>query len=172
MRDLHQLYDWQYIGQIIGGDFTKFCGLLRIYKLYFQLANREHASITKLYLHVCSWIVSELFRVFICLPSHKWAFCFSLLQWFFYSCSEKKENLRADDVVQWTTLWVVHKLRWQDFRFFWPPTLLRWLFLPYKSWHFWTKGQLNSEWIYEVIVSPKCQPKIFQISAQPNKQGS
>ena len=24
---------WQYIGQIIGGDFAKFCGLLRIYEL-------------------------------------------------------------------------------------------------------------------------------------------
>ena len=31
LRNLHQLFDWQYIGQIIGGDFAKFCGLLRIY---------------------------------------------------------------------------------------------------------------------------------------------
>jgi hypothetical protein len=30
---LHQLFDWQYIGQIIGGDFAKFCGLLKIYEL-------------------------------------------------------------------------------------------------------------------------------------------
>ena len=29
----HQLFDMQYIGQIIGGDFAKFCGLLRIYEL-------------------------------------------------------------------------------------------------------------------------------------------
>ena len=28
-----QLFDWQYIGQIMGGDFAKFCGLLRIYEL-------------------------------------------------------------------------------------------------------------------------------------------
>ena len=34
-----------------------------------------------------------------------------------------------------------------------------------------TKGQLNSEWIYEVIISPKMPTKIFQISALPNKQG-
>jgi hypothetical protein len=34
LRNLHQLFDWQYIGQIIGGDFAKFCGLLRIYELY------------------------------------------------------------------------------------------------------------------------------------------
>ena len=35
MRNLHQIFDWQYIGQIIGGDFAKYCGLLRIYQLYF-----------------------------------------------------------------------------------------------------------------------------------------
>ena len=34
MRNLHQLLDCQYKGQIIGGDFAKFCGLLRIYELY------------------------------------------------------------------------------------------------------------------------------------------
>ena len=32
----------------------------------------------------------------------------------------------------------VHKLRWQVFGFFWPPTALQWQFLPYKSSHFWT----------------------------------
>ena len=31
--NLHQLFDWQYIGQLNGGDFTKFCRLLRIYEL-------------------------------------------------------------------------------------------------------------------------------------------
>ena len=31
--NLRQLFDWQYIGQKIGGDFGKFCGLLRIYEL-------------------------------------------------------------------------------------------------------------------------------------------
>ena len=34
LRNLHQLFDWQYIGQIIGGDFAKLWGLLRICKLY------------------------------------------------------------------------------------------------------------------------------------------
>ena len=34
LRNLHQLFDWQYIGQIIGGDFANFCGLLRLYELY------------------------------------------------------------------------------------------------------------------------------------------
>ena len=32
LRNL-QPFDWHYIGQIYGGDFTKFCGLLRIYEL-------------------------------------------------------------------------------------------------------------------------------------------
>ena len=30
----HRTFDWHYIGQIYGGDFTKFRGLLRIYALY------------------------------------------------------------------------------------------------------------------------------------------
>jgi hypothetical protein len=34
LQNLHQLFDWQYIGQTSGGDFAKFCGLLRIYELY------------------------------------------------------------------------------------------------------------------------------------------
>ena len=34
LRNLHQLFDWQNIGQIIGGDFAKFCGVLRIYEHY------------------------------------------------------------------------------------------------------------------------------------------
>ena len=36
MRNLHQLFvlDLCTASQIIGGDFAKFCGLLRIYELY------------------------------------------------------------------------------------------------------------------------------------------
>ena len=34
LQNLQQLFDWQYTGQIIGRDFAKFCGLLRIYELY------------------------------------------------------------------------------------------------------------------------------------------
>ena len=37
LRNLHQLFDWQYIGQIIGGDFAKFSGPLRIYELYYLI---------------------------------------------------------------------------------------------------------------------------------------
>ena len=34
LKNLHQLFHWQYIGQIVGGDFSKFFGLLRVYELY------------------------------------------------------------------------------------------------------------------------------------------
>ena len=40
LQNLLQLFDWQYIGQIIGEDFAKLCGLLRIYELYY-IANRR-----------------------------------------------------------------------------------------------------------------------------------
>ena len=33
-----------------------------------------------------------------------------------------------------------------------------------------TKGQLNSEWIYEVIVSSKIPTKITEISALPSNK--
>ena len=31
MRNIHRRFDWYHIGQIYGGDFAKFCGLLKIY---------------------------------------------------------------------------------------------------------------------------------------------
>jgi hypothetical protein len=48
LQNLHQLFDWQYIGQIIGGNFAKFCGLLRIFELYY-IAHRP--TTTMLWLH-------------------------------------------------------------------------------------------------------------------------
>ena len=49
LRNLYQLFDWQYIGQIIGGDFPKFCGLLKIYELYNQnkIIHTEKKILTK-----------------------------------------------------------------------------------------------------------------------------
>ena len=41
LQNLHQLFDWQYIGQIIGGDFAKSCGLLRIYELYLFIFTKK-----------------------------------------------------------------------------------------------------------------------------------
>ena len=35
--NLHRRFDGYYIEQIYGGDFAKFCGLLRIYKLFKAL---------------------------------------------------------------------------------------------------------------------------------------
>ena len=37
LQNLQQLFDWQYIGQIIGGVFANFYGLLRISELYLLL---------------------------------------------------------------------------------------------------------------------------------------
>ena len=38
LQNLQQLFDWQYLGQMIGGDFAKFCGLLRLHIwTYFNL---------------------------------------------------------------------------------------------------------------------------------------
>ena len=37
LQNLHQLFDWKCIGQIIGADFAKFCGLLRTYELYLNV---------------------------------------------------------------------------------------------------------------------------------------
>ena len=34
MQNLHRIFDRYYIEQIFGGDFAKFCGLLRMYELY------------------------------------------------------------------------------------------------------------------------------------------
>ena len=33
-QNLHRRFDWHYIGQMYGGDFAKFCALLRIYEIY------------------------------------------------------------------------------------------------------------------------------------------
>ena len=35
LRNLHQLFVLCTASQIVGGDFAKFCGLLRIYELYY-----------------------------------------------------------------------------------------------------------------------------------------
>ena len=34
LQNIHRRFDWHYIRQIYGGDFGKFCGLLKIYELY------------------------------------------------------------------------------------------------------------------------------------------
>ena len=48
LRNLHQLFDWQYIvGQIIGGDFAKFCGLLRMYEFYQNMSSIKLVCLTK-----------------------------------------------------------------------------------------------------------------------------
>ena len=42
-KNLQCIFDRYYIGQIYGGDFAKFCGLLRIYELYiFRLSKGKN----------------------------------------------------------------------------------------------------------------------------------
>ena len=36
LRNLHRRFDWHWVAQIYGGDFAKFCGLLRKYELYLN----------------------------------------------------------------------------------------------------------------------------------------
>ena len=43
MRNLHQLFVLRTASQIIGGDFVKFCGLLRIYELFKPRSRIEAA---------------------------------------------------------------------------------------------------------------------------------
>ena len=45
LQNLHQLFVLCIASQIIGGDFAKFCGLLRIYELY---KINSHLSYTRL----------------------------------------------------------------------------------------------------------------------------
>ena len=53
MRNLHELFDWQYRRHIIVGDFAKFCGLLRIYELYEKNnCNRIKLLIHKIFLTI------------------------------------------------------------------------------------------------------------------------
>ena len=52
------MFDWQYIKQIIGGDFAKFCGLLRIYKLYIIKNENIHIYIS--FQHIVPLIVSQV----------------------------------------------------------------------------------------------------------------
>ena len=75
LQNLHQLFDWQYIGQTIGGDFAKFCGLLRIYKLYLescQVAIGQFFVIKPDLISNARFLeIKELFKVYIFWEGHK-----------------------------------------------------------------------------------------------------
>ena len=52
MRNLHQLFVLCTANQIIGGDFVKFCGLLRIYELYVEyLFFQKEIIITRIFMN-------------------------------------------------------------------------------------------------------------------------
>ena len=71
MLNLHQLFDWQYIGKIIGRDLVKFFGLLRIYE-YMKFLSPNEIKITLLIfkateqglLNVCWKIFGVFFKYF------------------------------------------------------------------------------------------------------------
>ena len=57
---------------------------------------------------------------------------------------------------------IVQKLRWQVFGFFHHLNpLLRWQFLPYKSWHFWTAYP-------PLVVNVVCERPLLQMSNKPH----
>ena len=66
LGNLHQLFDWYYTGQIIGGDFAKFCGLLRKYELYLLFT--EFTKPIALF-SLFALIFSTVNNVFCTLPS-------------------------------------------------------------------------------------------------------
>ena len=75
-------------------------------------------------------VVSQDLR-FYCKPKTRQLFVIALRAVRYCSPNEgKKENAKEGNCI----LGVVHKLRWQDFGFFWPPIPLRWHFLPYERW--------------------------------------
>ena len=63
--NLHQLFDWQYIGQIIGGDFAKFCGLLRIYELYLLCAQPQWRKTTSWQYSLCFLFIHNFRNMFV-----------------------------------------------------------------------------------------------------------
>ena len=56
LRNLHLLIDLEYIEQIIGGDFAKFCGLLRIYELYTEFVKPNSLKHTECFDARGDWV--------------------------------------------------------------------------------------------------------------------
>ena len=46
LQNLHLTFDCVYCSQMKGGDFAKFCGLLRIYELYLQSTLQDWATVS------------------------------------------------------------------------------------------------------------------------------
>ena len=107
---------------------------------------------------LCSVTTIKVFRVLICYLSI--AFFIWLLQylkWFYNSMSEAKGRLQWVEYFLMEQSYITHRLtRYSRVRD-----------ISIKS--FSIKVQLNSEWIYEVIVSPKMQTKNYK-NFCPTKQ--
>ena len=68
---------------------------------------------------------------------------------------------------------VVHKLRWQDFDFFWPPKLLRWHFIWYERWQkvdiFWPPTSDEPE--LDFSSSSRAEPSWALLFSSWNRAG-
>ena len=53
LQNLHRIFDRYYIEQIYGGDFSRFCGLLRMYELKKHIPNLAPSSLE-------SWYITSL----------------------------------------------------------------------------------------------------------------
>ena len=88
MRTLHRRFDTHYIRKIYGGEFTKFCGLLRIYELYISSVF-FHSTVAR-----CALVAAALAGTYEC-----------SLAW--YTCSMfsrdggRIENLEGLMVIMW-----------------------------------------------------------------------
>ena len=64
LRNLLQLFDWQYIGEIIGGDIAKSDGLLGIYELYqSRWATSPTGGVKTFYIFCHMWPLKGAYHV-------------------------------------------------------------------------------------------------------------
>ena len=63
--------------------------------------------------------------------------CWRMVSNRFYRPLLNTDHIKRQNFKKKYLTWVVHKPRWQDFGFSWPPTPLRWYFLWYKRWQKW-----------------------------------
>ena len=84
LRNLHQLFDWQYIGQIIDGYFAKCCGLLRIYELYLWLPSINKSSTDCIQFEFCCFSEQVIAKVFYLVKTLRFVLFMALLHFYNY----------------------------------------------------------------------------------------
>ena len=81
LRKLHCRFDWHYIGQIYGGDFAKFCGLLRISELYLVVQKELQDSNVAHWEKVTIFLLIISFCYYLFLLMHESTKIFPFLIW-------------------------------------------------------------------------------------------